>query len=259
MTDTRAIAKERPILMCGEMIRAVLSGQKTQTRRIIDLLKSLSKEQRSVGFTFNAEFATAGDLSWLSEIGGSNGADLKKCQQLNVPMRHPEDAAMPWDDCGRTRLYCPHGEPGERLWVKETFQHTDGWYPVEKTPWKNCIRGDKATWVDYAATYKPEKGEERYFPWKPSIFMPRWASRITLEIQSIRVERVQDISEDDARAEGGSIKCKYVGNRCNSNRCAAHHYRRGFEALWDSINAKRGFGWQANPWVWVVEFKRIKP
>ncbi len=85
--------------------------------------------------------------------------------------------------------------------------------------------------------------------WKPSIFMPRWASRILLEVTDVRVERVQDIREEDARADCGKEKC------CEAE---GHGAIVAFHGLWDSINAKRGFGWDVNPWVWVVEFKRIE-
>ena len=130
---------------------------------------------------------------------------------------------------------CPYGVPGDRLWVRETF-YSNGMC-------KNTMS------CHYRATYNGLFTPDTV-PWKwtPSIFMPRWASRITLEITGVRVERVQDISEEDARAEG--IPDEYrAGHRI--------YYRPRFKTLWDSINAKRGFGWDSNPWVWVVEFKRV--
>lgn len=87
--------------------------------------------------------------------------------------------------------------------------------------------------------------------WKPSIHMPRWASRITLEVTGVRVERVRDITEDDARAEGANQDPIDGPEQGGS-------YKLGFWDIWDSINAKRGFGWEVNPWVWVYEFKRVR-
>jgi hypothetical protein len=88
--------------------------------------------------------------------------------------------------------------------------------------------------------------------WRPSIHMPRWASRITLEVTDVRVERVQEISEEDAKTEG--VTPSIVGEWWDHLK-----YRAGFQTLWNSINEKRGFGWDENPWVWVVEFKKGQP
>ncbi len=168
---------EKPILFSGEMIRAVLDGRKTQTRRVVK----------------------------------------------------PQPVGL-WAAPGKSR--CPYGQPGGRLWVRETF------YP------ERSHRGP----VSYRATW-PRDDDPPDGGWKPSIFMPRWASRITLEIVSVRVEQVQDISEDDARAEG-------VDDGTGQTR-PLHPY--WFRALWDSINSKRGYGWEKNPWVWVVAFRRVIP
>lgn len=90
--------------------------------------------------------------------------------------------------------------------------------------------------------------------WNPSIFMPRWASRITLEITDVRVERVQEITEEDARAEGFPGERWATGHGDYSEIAPSEQFRE----LWDKLNASRGFGWDANPWVWVIEFKRIE-
>lgn len=124
---------------------------------------------------------------------------------------------------------CPYGQPGDRLWVREKLTHNAGGdlvYASKGTVVLNSIR-----WP-YLSTDLNH--------WScPSIYMPRWASRITLEITGVRMERVQDISIDDAIAEGETC-------------------RSGFEDLWDSLNAKRGFGWDKNPWVWVIQFKVVR-
>ena len=102
--------------------------------------------------------------------------------------------------------------------------------------------------------------EEGLAGWRPSIFMPRWASRITLEIVSVRAERVQDISENDAEAEGIELWQEVFFreyNKPDNNPGWTRDPRLSFQTLWDSINAKRGYGWDVNPWVWVIEFKKL--
>jgi len=145
--------------------------------------------------------------------------------------------------------------PGEHLWVKETTHmlpcgtgvySIDSVNVLERRPEYSFLDTDLARWW-YSKRVCP------------SIFMPRWASRLTLEITEVRVQRVQDISNGDAIAEGA-----YVGEAtiCKTER--GPHPREGFEALWDSLNAKRGrrfgecgFGWDVNPWVWALTFRRI--
>ena len=136
---------------------------------------------------------------------------------------------------------CPYGVPIDLLWVQETWVKWDAGiayladclnrHGVESEDSKRCR-------LDYGVI------------WKPSIHMPRWASRITLRVTDVRVERVQEISEADAQAEGVS-----AWHDTNNGTV----YRPEFRTLWDSINAARGFGWDANPWVWVVEFERVQP
>ncbi len=139
---------------------------------------------------------------------------------------------------------CPYGQVGDRLWVRETFMHRS--IPDIAFP-------ESPKSILYKAT-NPEVGEA--FKWKPSIHMPRWASRITLEITEVRVERLQEITEDDAMAEGICV----VDNTMDSMYSPPNYpdiHRDIFMELWDSINAKRGYGWDTNPWVWVISFKRI--
>jgi hypothetical protein len=163
---------ERPILFSGEMVRAILEGRKTQTRRVIK-------------------------------------------PQLRINYK------------------CPYGQPGDRLWVRETWQCFKPNTEEIINPNTVNIRA-----LAYRAT------NEWRGKWRPSIHMPRWASRITLEITAVRVERLQDIGEVDAMREGDPT-------------CENTHID-WFRALWDSINAKRGYSWESNPWVWVVEFQRIR-
>lgn len=120
---------------------------------------------------------------------------------------------------------CPYGEKGDGLWVRET------WGPYEGGVIYRC---------DESPNCKPDGGA-----WKPSIFMPRWASRITLEITDVRLERLQEISELDARSEG-------------VNPYSCETALEQFPKLWDSINAKRGYRWETNPWCWCISFNRVK-
>jgi len=192
--------KERPILFSGEMVRALLDGRKTQTRRVI------KPQPRDV----HAELA-----------------------------RH----AKPKE------LGCPHGQPGDLLWVRETWKplhsENDILYRASHGEITRHLDQDKWFEIDW---------RKRKDGWRPSIHMPRWASRITLRVKDVRVERVQEISPEDAMAEGIRHIARW-GPRGELIQ-AMLDAPETFASLWNSINAKRGFGWDANPWVWVVEFEK---
>ena len=198
---------EKPILFSGEMVRAILDGRKTQTRRVIKQM--------------------------ADAVPGYDVAEEK----LWVDQAH-------WYE-----VTSPYGRPGDRLWVRETWQaqSTTGewWHEVPKRERElhNWSIIDRATNEDF----NPPK-------WIPSIFMPRWASRILLEVTAVRVERLQDISEDDAVAEGVAAT-PFTPHGWDKEDV----HRDGFRVLWDSINRKRGYGWDVNPFVWVVEFKQVRP
>ncbi|PRD68742.1 hypothetical protein C6P61_09580 [Malikia spinosa] len=191
--------KERPILFDAQMVRALLAGTKTQTRRAATL-------------TANAH---------VKEPGGHR-------------RWHPGDPDA--------RLACPYGQPGDRLWVRETWAapHSDDARPPRSI---HC----DWTQIHYAAT--EERGG---LMWRPSIHMPRWASRITLEITGVRVERLQDISADDVRSEGCPDKPIEGAEQASIDLLAKLWYHD----LWESINGSDS--WNANPWVWVLEFKRVE-
>lgn len=149
-----------------------------------------------------------------------------------------------WDEIG-----CTYGEPGDRLWVREAFR-SDG----ETILYRAGGELSPAPIEINAGFIEESDG------WRPSIHMPRWASRITLEIQSVRVERVQDISQEDAKAEGvelSSAVASFVCDTPSMRRQFKSAYVSAFCDLWNSINESRGFGWAVNPWVWVIEFKRV--
>ena len=227
--------KERPILFSSPMVRAILDGRKTQTRRVVDVsrLRGGNFDHRGIG-----AFEWMENLLWRARAGGWN--------VWSKPIK------------------CPFGNPGDRLWVRETFAnevqvehdqpppHNDGrpvWYD------------DDGLWhqAHYRATdpapdlmYEDHPRDEPHCRWMPSIHMPRKASRITLEISGVRVERLNDICELHAQKEGAPLlSCGYDAK---ADLSFASHVK-GFSNLWESIN---GHGsWEKNPWVWVIEFRRL--
>lgn len=176
--------KERPIIFYGPMVRAILEGRKTQTRRI-------------------TRFSSSGRI----ELHG---------RQWHI------------SDPNAIRA-CPYGQPGDRLWVRETWCRTAAGY------------------TQYRADDKREQPYWTLLKWKPSIHMPRLASRITLEITDVRVERLQDITHRDALSEG----VEYDVSKQDGSPLSR------FENLWNSINAKRGYSWESNPFVWVLSFNVV--
>lgn len=205
---TAVAVRERPILFSAPMVRAILAGHKTQTRRVVKLPR------------------------WFvppATLGMVPGAILHE-------------------------TVCPYGQPGDRLWVRET------WGQVS---WTTIIGRPKPPRVETVYRAGPHSFD-RDVPhgwtagnrWRSPIHMPRWASRITLEVTGVRVERVAEITEADAQAEGvahgnvAGLDVDIDGDVWNGA------YRRAFRRLWDSLNTKRGYGWGTNPWVWVMEFRR---
>ncbi len=215
---------DRPILFSTSMVRAILTGRKTQTRRVI----------RLPGWATGME--CDGNLVDY-EPGVFHGLEF-------VDARHGKWHAST-NPKGRSPCYVkiPY-RVGDRLWVRETFCWGSEGEPGAKD------------FPIYRANYNAE--EARLFkPWIPSIHMPRRASRITLEVTGVRVERLQDISEFDARMEGADPDRGNGGYAGMYSKAGMDPfaYRRGFRLLWNSINAKRGFGWDANPWVVVCSFR----
>jgi len=225
-------AKERPILFSGAMVRAILSGQKTQTRRVV--------KHRWPHLWQEPWYATG---CVLDDLPGQTGAFME--------FRHrSQDESGYTGSPASTLVACPYGQPGDRLWVRESWQGDSHDFAVGILP-------------IYAATdARTEAG------WRPSIHMPRWACRIVLEIVSVRVERLNDISEADALAEGIlADSFEYNGQRYfrdyrltdaeASTQPALTCPRESFRSLWESINDPES--WQANPLVWVFEFKQAPP
>jgi hypothetical protein len=218
MTRAKAATatRERPILFSGPMVRAILDGTKTQTRRVITNL--------------NPTFVAA-----------------------NPTAAHVQNAVP-----------CPYGAPGDRLWVRETWgsvqmheigQHfyggpriPDRTQAVYRAGKQMGIPVDGTSPLQFRTEWRDDLTPER---WRSSIHMPRWASRLTLVIESVRVQRVQEITEDDARAEG--VECQCDTGQSEYDGCAlstVDHYAN----LWDSLNASRGYSWGSDCWVWALTF-----
>jgi hypothetical protein len=199
--------KERPILFSAPMVRALLAGTKTQTRRI-------------------AKPVRHPDLGNVYAPGA-------------LVLEHEPQHVI--DRC------CPYGRPGDRLWVRET--HMNWWKLDPANPEGPRIFSHVAAFA--ADGYELEPGER----WIPSIHMLRAASRITLDIKAVRVERLQDISEEDAKAEGAP---GYEEGLDAPPPDGDHEwsYRASFQRLWEQINGPGA--WAKNPWVWVVEFERAQ-
>lgn len=222
-TKPRQQIKERPILFSAPMIRAILNGSKSQTRRVV-------KPQPS-----------------YQEIQGTYGGKM-----LGFPKRGGGFWIYP-NAKDHILSECPYGKIGDRLWCRETWRHQS--YGGIRTEEGECgeIKVQYLADDDNRSVYAPNEyfmAEHKYrtFKWtkKPSIFMPRWASRITLEITGVRVERLQEISEEDVIAEGIAVAP------------AGEYGAAAFRSGWNSINGKRpGCDWQSNPFVWVLEFKKL--
>jgi len=217
MTPTRIQRKWHPILFKGDMVRAIQGGRKTQTRRVIRNLPS----------------------SWVQGKRPSHPSWTDRDFAFFDPA-HPTDTYP-------TCFTCPYGVPGDFLWVRETWAT---YKCLDKDP-PRLTGKNSAFWYRADSSVRNLEGlrSETRGKWRPSIHMPRWASRISLEVTGVRVERVQEIATlRDIPAEG--VDCRgYEGHALS-----VHQMRGKFWGLWDSINAKRGYGWELNPWVFVIEF-----
>lgn len=247
--------KERSILFSALMVRALLDGSKTQTRRVMKPQPDIRNGQVWTGL-----------MGW---------------RPLYKELRHPSLKS----------LICPYGQPSDRLWVREAWRCV--WSNAERKPFLQYKENGEfmeptdGQMHNRMAKYLPDGTESTKTPYRPSIHMPRWASRITLEVTNIRVERLQDISEEDAWAEGIGEKGKPLAalfNVCmnfpklNIARLAADapslfgfgddrktptdyekvtwtNGRGAYAALWESINGPGS--WDSNPYVWAVTFKRV--
>lgn len=240
-TAVAAPVRERGIPMTAESVRAILDGRKTQTRRVVTPQPSNARTEHDPhGWRWKWQPPKRGVhmVEW--------GTDTRA-----------------W---GRMLDYSPYGRPGDRLWVRETWRpmraawlwDLDVRYAADGA--ERTIRDGEFDEKDWTMPKAAERGNVSL------LFMPRWASRITLELTGVRVERVQEISEADAIAEGIE-RSDNLGLRSWPYLGAPHPVKgtpkvfatavQAYRSLWDALNAKRGFGWDANPWVWVLDFQRV--
>ena len=253
--------KERPILFSGPMVRAILAGRKTVTRRIVGLDTLKPSETSGYDWTFRGR-APVRSIAGQLRHGGGCWQDLTAAKFLKL---------------------CPYGSAGDRLWVRETWRY-HGW-TEDGAPWIKYAADDSTRlceripdeWSDRLADIWADLSDDANMAidgraadrkWRPSIFLPRWASRITLEVVSVRVERLE-ITEEDAIAEGAqrfdnlpsthpygqdarwSMEAPTATDQCLGSA------RMAFANLWNKLNASRA-PWLNDPWVWRVEFRVVR-
>ena len=242
----KAAARERPILFSGEMVRAILDGRKTQTRRVVSpqptgpaVMSDPLADLRAAGIPVDGLSREPFAL-WMTDERNDLGEFIEH------------------------GVCCPYGGVGDRLWVREA------WYPAfKRTEASSGVVFPSFAHPHGAPLGHPGEANPGWAPlgrngnkgegWRSPIHMPRWASRLTLEITDVRVQRVQEISEADAEAEGvehGNVAGRDVDIDADVWNGA---YRRAFRALWSSLNAKRGYSWDSNPWVWALTFRLLSP
>ncbi|WP_434102227.1 hypothetical protein [Klebsiella quasipneumoniae] len=235
---------ERGMIFNAEMVRAILDGRKTQTRREVKLNLDIS--------------CLATTYDWATSLAANHyqGLTEEQIQQKAESLRgviHP----VILGNGQMVSIICPHGKPGDRIWVRETFAALEpGSYEQVKPQEGHCQD------LRYAATDRLAKSDAdiRGYKWVPSIHMPRWASRILLEITNVGVQRLQDISSGDAVREG-IYQLPASGRYCISPGdqyfgWVSHSAKEVYSWLWSSIYGEEN--WKANPWVWVIEFKRVE-
>ena len=215
--------KERPILFNHEMVRAVLNGKKTQTRRVngFKQINTNPHKWRFVEFRICLGYEASRGYLWAGFLAEGSTSLIY--------------------------IKCPLGMVDGRLWVRETFGSQVRSY-AGGTGKHIVYKADNPKAIDF----EEANGKKHLVKWKPSIHMKREYSRINLEITNIRVERVQEIMEIDARSEG------VQWDECNHLDPHGYSAKQRFETLYNSINEKRGCGWDVNPWVWVIEFKQCE-
>lgn len=245
---------DRPILFSGPMVRAVLNGAKTQTRRVVKGVPSWEHYGRDI-------------MDW-----GLSGIHQGDFGELAGTDRWFLDVQTDVDDNSRREIRCPYGAPGDRLWVRETWGMNHYAYERSAIP-KTRPANLEDRYLAYAAT-EDDCEIQQELRWRPSIHMPRWMSRLTLEVTEVRVERLQDISEADSLAEGiirenvildahyhGGVHTEVTGDRhWPSADTPEDHQGHEFASdayaeLWGAINGPGS--WAANPFVWAISFHRV--
>lgn len=230
--------KERPILFSGRMVRAILAGRKTQTRRVIKPQPSEEIDPIRV-----ERFTT---IKWSRDGEEEPGAEVFGAYSLD----------------GEWGARCPYGEPGDQLYVRESWRgplECDDMKPSDIQPGSDIryeADGKARFWRDTVRFHdEPSYAEDGFGRLRPSLFLPRWASRIELEITGVKVGRLQDISEADILAEGiEPVENDNVRELLSVRTGIRDRWAEG----WNKINGKRpGCSWEANPWLWCLTFKNV--
>jgi hypothetical protein len=234
--------KERPIIFSSEMVKAILDGRKTMTRRIV-----------------KGQSATSDQFSSAYQQGIKPESKPIHCEGNIWAWFYPKESHH-----GGMEFYCPYGQVGDKLWCKESHYLFGHWVQrgitnTGKLRWefRNEVKGEVLYEDCKPIEIKTGKTERGWFK-RPSMFMYHWASRITLEITGIRVEKLQDITEEDAYAEGAWPFVKTLSWEKLIPEMQEAVRDIYFRTLWDSINSKK-YPWVNNDWVWVLEFRRMKP
>jgi len=234
--------RELPILFSTPMVQAILDNRKFMTRRVIK-----KQPQADIDGTIHFPWATFFN-SGTVHTWDKNGVGGENWNSNSYPSEDKYTEALkrtPYENP------CPYGQPGDRLWVRETWAEVSSGIIEYRAGYKEALTG--LSGIDHIGNK---------IKWKPSIFMPKVAARIWLEVVSVRVEKLQDITKEQAEAEGIGNSfiedCAYDGKYedipWNQEEGLAIHQ---FARLWDKINESRGFPWSANPYVWVITFKRV--
>ncbi len=225
--------RERPILFSGAMVRAILAGEKTQTRRVVKV--------RHLGKIGPAGSDTPEDYGYFAEGRHFSGYMVLARGVSTRGGNNSDEQSIP----------CPYGEVGDRLWVRETWALDPNEGPDTRSI---LFRATDPGWDEAASGLFPEYR----LKWRPSILMPRWASRISLEVTDVRVERLQAISAADIQAEGVTREAvsELLGGAAGALHDAMMSPHQLWQAGWSAINGAES--WDANPWVWVVEFKKME-
>ncbi|WP_175663097.1 hypothetical protein [Burkholderia ambifaria] len=259
--------RELPILFSGPMVRAILEGRKTQTRRVVKVRNELPPAWAtfaSEGHSLSQDGAPRPVSAFFWSEEQQPGQPLKSLRRWPIlPANHPMAGDWYWTPS-------PYGRIGDRMWVRESHaQVFKADIPSGRPTGPIGTMGTpaKPDWNSryvYSADGPMPKfqwhhvGDSRPVRWTPSIHMPRWASRIMLEITGVRAERLQSITEADAIAEGiDRTAAGFWSTYGQSEADGTYSPRLSYRCLWDGLNAARGHGWDANPWVWVIQFRRI--
>jgi hypothetical protein len=237
---------EKPILFSTPMVRAILDGRKTMTRRVC-------KDIAGYDFKWGLDREP-----YIGNYKVFTKTEPGKWDWVTLENQWLYDLQTAVDDSRTHLLKCPY-QPGDRLYVRETWYYESHMHELTagEPDLPNGLYSHRYIYRASNPDYPVNVGVGEH-GWKPSIHMPKVAARIWLEVTNVRVERLQEIAADDAKAEG-VLQPGVIPSNTLIRNTEGSIPRTNFKILWDSLNAKRGYGWDSDPWVWVVSFKREQP